>query len=821
VWREIDLGAARGEGPRFVFPRPGGGVDLATEAGVWTIPRRGAPRRLASVRRVEDVLSLPDGRRFVLTFYSDAYLLRGDTLRQVLEVPGRGIDLAARGEAVWVAYDRYLARLLPGRTPEVMGPDDGLEAGGPLLVDAERSLWLGSYEGLLQLPEPETVVWSDPHGLPSSHTRFVERAGDRVWVATWQGVGWIETGGSRWEADTLEALFTRSRAVVDGDGDLWMGTARGLAEFRPGRKPVLHEPDLTSVAAADRGEDGTMWMGGVGGVYRVETAGYGVSDDPGVERVRGLEVPEEERATAVLRDREGWLWVGVGERICRAAVDDVVAGEDPAWTCWAFPGADHFNAFHRTPSGSLWAASPHAGLLRRRDGRWEPLPGASELPSRSVLNLVPSPEGGVWVLGHGILRRVVPEPRTPEGWRVVERLSSWHGLPATGGRDLLEDPDGTLWITTSRGLVRVPARVRRESPSPPPVSLVEARADDRRLDLDRSAELPHRRNRLELRFAALSYRAPSRVRYQVRLHSGSEWSETRFQPVVRWVDLRPGSYRAEVRASLDGTDWSLNPASFAFEVLPPWYLEPRWIVVFVLAGVLVGLLAYRARVAHVVGLERQRTRIAMDLHDELGAALGSIGIQAGMLRRQRVIESQRRRLAGEISDTAEALGTVLADIVWSLDPRPATLDDLALRLEERGRRLFGEEGTEFRVRSPRTWPSEDLPASVRRNVLLVGLEALKNAAEHADADRVSVSLGPARHGLWRLTVADDGRGISPSDVGEGDGMGLLSMRKRAAEIGADIAWRRPGAGGTEVVLTFPLRGRTSLVRRIRAWRSRE
>ncbi|MFW6083813.1 MAG: two-component regulator propeller domain-containing protein [Gemmatimonadota bacterium] len=820
-WSEIDPGPkVRAESPRRISPGASGALDVATTDAVWTLPPDGEPRRLADVSGVVTTLALQDGGRYILTFDGALHLLRDGGLRRVLEVEGRGVDLAARGDAVWVTFDRYLARLRPDRPPEIVGPSDALGSGGPLLVDAERSLWMGSYTGLLQFPEPATLLWSETHGLPSAHTRFVARTGDTTWVSTWQGLGAVVPGPSGFEARNLDTLFVSSRLAVDADGDLWADTPDGLAEFRTGREPIPRHPDLGPLVSADHGRHGGLWIGTEGGLYRVEAGGVTPSGGAEIRRARGLAVEEDESVTAVLHeardDAPDRIWATAGERICRVAADSAISATAPSWRCWSIPGAVHFGALHRTAAGSMWAASPYLGVLRLQGARWEPVPGSEGLPSRSVLDLVPSPSGGVWLLGHGILRRVVAEPSAPDGWWVVERLSSWHGLPGPGGRDLLEEPDGTIWVTTSRGLARVPGSVRTRDHSPPPVTLVEARVDGEPLPPDRVAELPHDRNRIELRFAALSYRDPSAVRYQVRLHPDSRWSETRLQPRIQWVDLRPGRYGAEVRASLDGVTWSPAVALLDFEVLPPWYLEPGSIAVFLLLAILGALLAYRSRVNHLVELERQRTRIAMDLHDELGGALGSIGIQAGLLRGSASAGSHARRIAGRIGETAEEVGTKLTDLVWSLDPRPATLEQLARRLEKRGRELSADRDLDLRIRRPAAWPDRELPAAVRRNVLLVGVEALQNAVTHAGADEILLSLAPAEPGRWRLSVRDDGRGLPPAAERDATGLGLLSLRRRADEIDATIRWERPAEGGTEVILLFPLRGRRSALERIRA-----
>ncbi|MFW6085293.1 MAG: two-component regulator propeller domain-containing protein [Gemmatimonadota bacterium] len=823
AWGQVDPGAsARREGPRRVFRRPGGGVELVTADGLWTIPPDGRPRHLADVNRVESVLSLPDGRRYLLSFYGDLHLLRGGTLRRVFGLEGRGVDLTVRGGSLWAAYDRYLVRLTSDAPPEIIGPDR-IASGGPLLVDEEGSLWMGSFSGLYQFPEPETLLWADADGLPSAHTRLLARTGDTTWVSTWQGVGRVTADRSGWRADTLRRLYTRFALAVDAEGDLWAGTRGGLAEWRSGQGAALRVRDMAPFAIAGTAEGEALWIGTEGGLYRVGTVGFGPSADSAIHRVRGFPADETARVTAVHHDAGGRVWAAAGERICRARADDAVTDDEPGWRCWIVPGADHFNAFHESASGRMWAASPHAGILRLRNERWEPHPGMARFRSRSVLNLVPSPSGGVWVLGHGMLHRVVAGSGEPGGWRVVERLTRWHGLPGSGGRDLIEESDGTLWITTARGLARVPSSVRDRSPAARKLVLVEARTDDERLSPDSAVALPHDRNHVELRFSALTYRDPAAVRYQVRLGPDREWSEPLARPVMRWMDLRPGAYRAEVRASLDGVSWSPGTTLLSFEVLPPWYLELRWIVVFAAIGTLVLFLGYRLRVRRLVELERQRTRIAMDLHDELGAALGSIGIQAGILASGVEGNGRVRRLAREIGDTAEEVGTTLTDLVWSLDPRIATLAELAARLEERGRRLFSDGTQDFTARIPEAWPDRRIPAPVRRNVFLVGLEALQNAARHSGADSIVLSLAPVTTETWRLIVRDDGTG-TPED-GDGseasaaytageEGLGLRSMLTRAEDIGATLRWESAPSGGTEVVLDFPLSGRKTAVERL-------
>jgi signal transduction histidine kinase len=226
---------------------------------------------------------------------------------------------------------------------------------------------------------------------------------------------------------------------------------------------------------------------------------------------------------------------------------------------------------------------------------------------------------------------------------------------------------------------------------------------------------------------------------------------------------------------------------------------------------------HRARVAHVLALERQRTRIAMDLHDEMGSGLASIGILAGVLFADDGDRNGDSRIAREVAATAEELGASLSDIVWSLDPHTATLQELVARLAEHGGRLFADD-VQFDTGFPNEWPAQPLPLPVLRNVLLIGLEALHNAARHADAENVLLSLR-SDGAAWILTLRDDGTGLPPAESRRARGRGLRSMRRRAAEIGAELACDSKAGSGTTICLRFDLSPRRSRLRSWVRWRS--
>lgn len=806
-WRVV-----AGGGLESVFPLESGEVYAATAAAVLRVTDGGDLATVAAVPDVESLIDAPGGGLAAITRHLHPTTLGpGGTVVRISEgsveelhhLDARGIDLARRGDTIWASFSRYLVALREGSPAEVLSLADGVAGGGPLLVDREGSLWVGTFIGLHQFPEPETRIWGELEGLPSDHTRYVARQGDDLWVSTWQGLGLLRRRPEGGLAAVETGLIARGELCTDAEGGLWVGQQRGVAEdvlvrIRAGSVPDLALGALEAgISACHLAADGDLWLATAAGeLFHVPQS----TMVPEAVELAALSGPPGEAILGLLVDSEGRLWIGVGERICRGPAAAVLGGDPGAVSCQAVPGSLLVRTLVELPSGALWAATEERGVLRREGDGWEPIPAGASLPSPAVMNLVPSPSGGIWVLGHGFVLRVAEAPETEGGWRVVKRLGRWHGLPSLGGEDLLEEEDGDLWITTSRGVYWLPRSIRYSSPEPPLVELVEVRVDERPLPLDRPPEIPHWRNRVELRFAALSFRDPGLLRYQVRRSPDREWRQIS-QASFRFVDLPAGNHVAAIRASLDGERWSPQPARYAFTVTPPWWL--RWWALVLFAGALAVTLfgIYRWRVDFLLRLERQRTRIAMDLHDEMGSGLGSIGILSELLSHGDLDEEDRSRMAERIAETSEELGASLSDIVWSLREDSATLEELGSKLAEHAGGLFADRDVELEVAIDANLPSQPLPLAMRRNLLLVGLEALHNAARHAEASHVRLAL-VSDDGAWRLAVADDGVGIPP---GSDSGMGLENMRRRAGEMGGRLELRDRKPKGTVVSLRFRTR----------------
>jgi signal transduction histidine kinase len=801
------------ERPRWLRRGPAGAVLSATNLSLWQLDADGSQRLVAPLAGVTDTVPHPDGSYFASTHVGDASRLvriADGQMTTLVTLEARPIDMALRGETVWTSFDRFVVVVRPGETPEVIGPESGLPSGGPLLVDHEGSLWLGTYSGVMHLSEPETVVWTERDGLPSTHTRFLEVAGDTMWVGTWQGLGRMGFAGGRWQARRWSAPGSDGMCL-DAAGRLWaVNAAAGIVRHRPEGRTLFARPELESWLGCGRRPDGTLWL--------TTSAGLFVTDF--IDRPPRLVAPNPEDPAGaiffrrILQDSRGRLWVAANEQVCQAPADAVLREATPGWQCRQVTLSRGVSSLIELADGNLWLSTDRAGIWQYDDeaDNWRQLPGSMSLPSYSLRRLVPSADGSVWILGHGTVVRVRDDHASPDGWTVVERLTGLQGLPSAAAEHILERPNGSRWIATIVGLVHVPASVRQRVLSPPAVELVDVVVNGRHADPAATTHRVEGTGAVELRFAALTYRDRGLLRYEYRMHPDADWTPAPTSSgVFRFPDLAPGSYAVSVRASLDGRTWTATPAGSSFDVLPPWYRR-GWaltMLALALAGTL--YVAHRLRLGFLLRLERQRARIAMDLHDEIGAGLGSINILAGLAAERTPPESHQASLVNEIADTAADLGASLGEIVWSLRSRSATLDGLAAHLSERAVKLFpAGRAPALTLRIPEVLPPLTLGVTVRWNVALIVHEALHNAARHARAAHVVLGLEPAGR-RWRIWVEDDGRGLDERATAHAGGVGIENMRRRAAEIRGDFELFRGLSGGLTVSLIFdphasPVRG---------------
>jgi signal transduction histidine kinase len=693
--------------------------------------------------------------------------------------------------------------------------------------DRDGNLWIGTdASGAVRIAAFGLVSYFVADGLRNDYVPFLIK-GDAGRVIAVSGLHFTinEFDGRRF----VPARFNVPRGVPDDRyfcvlrdhlGAWWLGTAMGLYRFPPARQiadvarvlpdahyarlPALPSDDLFPLFEDTRGD---IWL---------------IAQLPDHVRLLRWRRATDDFQTYGASD-------GLADIISRAAISRPAIIEGPA--------------------GQLFFGFREAGLFAYRDGRFEPILDRGE--PLGVVSLHVDRLGRLWIVGlDGSVRRIdnLSTPRLESDTRVARSLmganvrcmvedasgrfffGTTSGIievdPSTGDTwryttaeglarnevwSALASRRGDVWFGTIAGVSRLDrTRLRPGTAAPralittvhvsgnPP--LVSELGDQ---EVSGLILAPGERG-VAIDFFAITFASGERVRYQYRLEGAEEdWSPPTLARSVNYAHLSSGTYRFLVRAVTLSGATSATPASVSFRILPPVW--QRWWFVVAASALVVGLvvLLYRYRVAQLVAIERVRTRIATDLHDDIGASLSQIAILSELARGEADTGPETASTLGHIATTSRELVESMGDIVWAINPKRDRVGDLLQRMRRFASDTFTGRNIDFTFRAPDAGRDLALAADVRREVLLIFKEAVNNIARHARCHHADIDVRIERDGLL-LQVADDGQGLSLSS-GREDGHGLRSMRERAARLNGCLDVDTNPGGGTRLVLRVPWR----------------
>jgi signal transduction histidine kinase len=410
-----------------------------------------------------------------------------------------------------------------------------------------------------------------------------------------------------------------------------------------------------------------------------------------------------------------------------------------------------------------------------------------------------------------------------QGAHVIYRLRELRGapqylphfIPELSGKiwQLREEVSGgerTLWICGANGLVRVAL----DQVFQPPVRYATVLRADGVSDGQR---LPPLREPLEFEFAAPRFQNRAPVEFQTRLagydRTWLPWSADRKRA---FNQLSAGDYTFEVRAR-DADGQLSAPTALSFSVLPAWW-RTWWCATLEVLAVITAVaaatrwLAQRAlkrrlaRLEAESAVERERLRLARDLHDEVGSGLGRVILFAGEAERMKTDPGQLDAALGRVRDTAQELVQHAREIVWAVTPQNDTVGSLIERLGDYADQGLRAAGIACRFELDPNPPPLPLSSEARHSLFLAVKEALHNTLKYAAATEVRLEARVVA-GCLTIVLADNGCGFAPGER-RGSGHGLGNIAARAEALGGSAEIVSEVGKGTRVTLRVPIAGST-------------
>lgn len=759
---------------------------------------------------------------------------------QPLDLVGRpGVLMRDRAGTLWCSAGRNgLYAFREGRFTHY-GISNSLPDNWVLSLgeDREGNLWIGTESGGLQRWQPRRVrTIGLPDGLPHESTWTVCETRDGArWIGTDSGLTRLFAGQTVTLNETSGLPHNAVRALCEGaDGGLWVGTGNGLCRYAEGRfrrQPLPGDLGGNKVRVICQSRDTALWVGTALGLHRLQ-------DGECLTFTSTNGLPHDD-VRALLEDREGRLWIGTfgGGLACLAG------GQFRTYTMADGLPSDFAWALHEDQTGALWIGTEN-GLARGRAGRFTGFTTEQGLAENTINHILADDEGHLWLGGEEGIHRV----SRAELEAVAERrrrtvnvatFDTVDGMVSAETNGQKSQPagwrmrNGELWFPTTKGVAIIQPRSGVINDVPPPARILEVRADEEILLADRLQTNPNprpgveveARNQdaeftlapghgrvLEFHYTAPSFSAPEKVRFRYRLEGYDEdWHDVGPRRVAYYTNLRPGRYEFQVRAANHHGVWGGLERGFAFR-LAPYFHQTVWFYLLVALGVAgCGYGAHRVRLRlarrfqlleQQLAVERERARIARDLHDDLGASLTQISLVTELARRKleatHPVQAEVRTLATAAAQANQSVD----EIVWAVNPQNDTLRSLLAYLRNFTAEFLEAAGKVHRLSWPDDIPAWPVSAEIRHHIFLAAKEALNNAVQHAEASEVSVRVVLIDHRL-RVELVDDGRGFSSGEPSQG-GNGLTNMRLRIERLGGQFNVQTAIGEGTRVEFTVPL-----------------
>ena len=739
--------------------------------------------------------------------------------------------LEDRSGAVWIGtsdsglfhYDNHGCERVPTSDRQIRS----------IMEDRNGNIWIGTAAGGLNQVRPRTIqLEGTESGIPfeAAVQSLCEDTNGCLWAATQNGLllRRTDTGWTAMTADTGWPGAGANCVIADPSGGLWVGT-KEWALYRIGAGPPQRWGRADGLTG--RWID-TILITHKGDVLISEEKPEAIHCLSG-GRMKSLGLPRDARAFhCMAEDPAGNIWAsanraGGGRMLLRISGDQIT---DVTEHAAVLPRS--IRCMHVTPDGSIWIGGNGENcLVRLKNGGFARIPSSEGLYDWVISQIVDDGRGWLWFgSDHGLFKvrqRELDDVADGVATHVQSvRYGPDEGLPGLQGNygvspGAVRSHDGKLWVPMRTALAVVSPDRQCEGLDPPPVFVQGVAVDGRTIaQYDSVVPLPNVVNlrgqssglrlppdhrRIEFDFAALSYAAPENVQFRYRLEGLDDaWTDLGIQRTVGFSRLPAGSYRFEVRGCGSEGIWNETGASVGFVVLPfvwqTWWFRFTILAAFTLIVIaIVRYASFRRLQSRLLALERQaaldkeRARIARDIHDDLGSRLTQITLLSEMAFRERAEPEATGAQIQQISATARQGIQALDETVWAVNPRNDTLSHLIDYIGRFAAELLHSAGLRYQIDLPDHPPSRIVPADVRHNLFLVVKEALNNAVRHAHATEV----------LLRVSVDDNSMDVSISDNGCGferapdDACadGLRNMRQRIEELGGHFRVEsRPGAG---------------------------
>lgn len=701
--------------------------------------------------------------------------------------------------------------------------------------DLNNDIWLGIYgAGLVHLKPNRHVLLNTDTGLPVdvSTSVSVDETG-AVWCANQAGgLVRFENGKAAVMKPPTRNMPFITTVCADQRGTIWAGSSNGLysvpVKTRNGERALRHvNASMRGIQTLFCDSQGALWVSWASGKFAVirDGAVTEFTMDDGFPGTRVASVAERKTP----QGREIWVAMETG-RLFQVR-ETPPLGENKFLAKALPPGIRdaQLHTLYADDENRLWLGATSGLVLWRGDDAPRLFTQEDGLPDNIINQIIADGNGRLWInsrrgIFHVSIKQLLAAadtPGAPVNAMLLGRDDNLAGISGMVGSQPMswKSRDGSLWFVTYRGVVGFDALRPSEAPKPIPVYIDRIHIDGVPVSAPGAGpiHIGPGVGQLELRFAALDFANPGRVRVRRMLEGFDlDWNDASGELHATYPNLQPGRYTFRVEASNGDGGASRAGTSLVIHVAAAWW-QTLWfrtalvllcaaLIAWIARQVSTRLLTQRLhRLEHEHALERERTRIARDLHDDLGGRVTKIGLIA-----DRLLHDDEPAPVKELAQTLVTQSRYLVEdlhgIVWTVNPQNDSWQRLAAYIVRHAQRHLAGTPILFAAEGTGSIPEQPITPEARHNILSIAKEALNNMLKHSQATRVTIAMNVENEHFY-MVLRDDGRGFDPAAPENNEGNGLYNMRARMTEIGGHIDIESSPGKGTTITINSPLRCR--------------
>ncbi len=736
---------------------------------------------------------------------------------------------------LWIATNKGLyyyatpAAFFSQQTSHIYLPGYNL---GPMTIANDGSIWIAA-DKLYKIQDNRLFSYDEKKGLPAQVLNVYHDSQDITWFVTNKGLSSL--ANEHYEFYDLRSGPVNSMTInmlMDDEANLWLGSYDGLSKktnngFQVIR--VLNGRNIGYVSWIHKTKNGQLLAGTQNGILQMSGSILRKKFDLLSSRIH--------------EDENGRLWFGTENGKLYTIENDSLKNILLPTTI-----ADYIDAIYKDKNGYLWIGYRGYGILKFYLKNLNPelvkefsaKTGFNDLrircsqPDKKGNILFGTRTNGVfifstdndkkywhintsnglsanWIKSISLDKKENIYLATNKGVNIIEGKN--YSQPGIRSLDILSDAiekqtnfilnhQDTIWIATDEGIAQYRPAKDAVDTTHPKVYLtdftINGNPDSSFVPYsltNHSFSLPHDNNIIAFEFAGVNLKEKG-IRYSYMLEGQDKgWSNITDRNFISY-HLQPGNYTFKVLAINNDRIRSRYPATLSFTIATPFWKSWWFLSLCLASAISIVYIIYRYRLHQLLKLEKLRSRISSDLHDDIGSTLSSISILSEVAIHEND-NKQSRNMVKEIKESSVLLMEKMDDIIWSVNPKNDSLENLMIRIKRFASNLFEAKDIDYSIDIDDSIRDISLSMDYRQHIYLILKEAINNLVKYSECTNASIQI-KKEQGILKISIADNGKGFIYKKINTGNG--LLNMKERAQLINAELKIESAPGEGTKILI---------------------